>query len=814
MKPARILAACCFLLSLAIAQTPLARDYPVRPVPFTAVHVHDAFWAPKMETNRRVTIPFAFHKDEETGRIDNFERAAKALRGQPFENHKYPPYPFDDTDVYKVIEGASYTLSVHPDPQLEAYVDALIAKIAAAQEPDGYLYTARTIDPLHPHPWSGTERWSLEGVNSHELYDLGHLYEAAVAYYDATGKRSLLDIALRTANLLDNTFGPGKREIWPGHQIIEMGLAKLYRKTDDVRYLNLAKFMLDSRGPQSHEQGAGNRYVEAHQKVVTQTDAVTGGHAVRAMYMYSGMADVAALTGDAQYVEALDKIWENVAYKKLHVTGGVGARAAGEAFGEDYELPNMSAYNETCAAVGNDYWNHRLFLLHAEAKYIDVMERTLYNGLISGVSLDGKTFFYQNPLEATGNASKDQRSPWFGVACCPGNITRFMASVPGYVYGQKGDAVWVNLYIASNADIKLENGRTLKIDQETRYPWDGAVKMTINTDQPTTASIHVRIPGWARNEPVPSDLYRFADHSTVAVTVKVNGRNVPVKLDKGYVELTQKWNKGDTIELNLPMPVRRVVANDKVTADKGRVAIQRGPIVYAAEWADNANSKVRNLMLPNSAQLTAEFRPTLLNGVEVVKGRAVALARDQQGKVNSTNQDFTAIPYYAWANRGKGEMVVWLPTSEESAKPAAYPTITNTAKVTISRPPHGGPASAVQDSEEPTASDGGTHFDWWNTRGTTEWVQYTFNKPQSISHSEVFWYDDSARGGGCAVPASWRLLYLDGDQWKPVINKTPYGIEKGAYNQVAFQPVTTTAVRLEVKIQDKVSTGIHKWHVE
>ena len=516
------------LVSLApmAAQPQPARDYPVRPVPFTAVHVSDQFWAPKIETNRKVTIPFAFGKDEETGRIDNFIRAAKALRGEPFENHKYPPYPFDDTDVYKVIEGASYTLSVHPDKQLEAYVDDLIAKIGAAQEPDGYLYTARTIDPKNPHPWSGPERWSLEGVNSHELYDLGHLYEAAVAYYDATGKRSLLDIALRTADLLDKTFGLGKREIWPGHQIIEMGLAKLYRTSNDPRYLNLAKFMLDSRGPQSSERGAGNRYVEAHEKVTEQTEAVAGGHAVRAMYMYSGMADVAALTGDEAYVSALDKIWENVAYKKLHVTGGVGARAAGEAFGDNYELPNMSAYNETCAAVGNDYWNHRLFLLHADAKYIDVMERTLYNGLISGVSLDGKTFFYQNPLEATGNAGKDQRSPWFGVACCPGNITRFMASVPGYVYGQKSDSVWVNLFMASSADIKLDNGRTLKIVQETRYPWDGAVKMTVTPDQTAAATLNIRIPGWAHDEPVPSDLYRFADKTTQAPTLRVNGHEL------------------------------------------------------------------------------------------------------------------------------------------------------------------------------------------------------------------------------------------------------------------------------------------------
>jgi DUF1680 family protein len=634
------------------------RDYPVKPVPFTAVHVSDAFWAPRIETNRKVTIPFAFQKDEETGRVDNFIRAAEALRGETFSNHKPPGYPFDDTDVYKVIEGASYTLSVHPDPQLEAYVDGLIAKIAAAQEKDGYLYTTRTIDPLSPHKWAGTKRWELEEVNSHELYNLGHLYEAAVAHYQATGKRTLLDIALRTADLLDRTFGPGKEVIWPGHQITEMGLSKLYRVTGDDRYINLAKFMLDMRGPNGRE-GSGRAYNQSHVKVVEQTEAV--GHAVRATYMYSGMADVAALTGDASYVNAIDKIWDNVATKKLYITGGIGARRRGEAFGDNYELPNLTAYNETCASIGADYWNHRLFLLHADGKFIDVMERTLYNGLISGVSLDGKSFFYPNPLESDG---KYERSPWFGVACCPGNITRFLASVPGYVYAQRDDALWVNLYMASNAEIKLDNGRTVKIAQETRYPWEGAAKITVNPDQKAALTIHVRIPGWARNEPVPGDLYRYADKSADKVSLKVNGKAVPIQVEKGYATLHRTWKAGDSIELNLPMPVRRVVANDQVAADRGRVAIERGPIVYAAEGADNANGRVRNLLLPDKEHLTAEFKPELLNGVMVIKGKAIELGPNGQNGVPKTVQEFTAIPYYAWANRGRGEMIVWLPREE------------------------------------------------------------------------------------------------------------------------------------------------------
>jgi DUF1680 family protein len=790
-----------------------SRDYLVKPVPFTAVHVNDEFWAPRIEINRTVTIPFAFKKDEETGRVDNFIRAAKALRGEPFENHKYPPYPFDDTDVYKVIEGASYTLSVHPDPQLEAYIDDLIAKIGAAQEKDGYLYTARTIDPAHPHPWSGNQRWILEGVDSHELYDLGHLYEAAVAHYQATGKRTLLDIALRTADLLDRTFGPGKQEIWPGHQIVEMGLVKLYRVTGDPRYLNLAKFMLDSRGPQSSEKGAGNPYVEAQQRVVDQTEAVTGGHAVRATYMYSGMADVAALTGDTAYVQALDKIWENVAGRKLHITGGIGARGAGEAFGADYELPNLTAYNETCAAVGNDYWNHRLFLLHADAKYIDVMERTLYNGLISGVSLDGTTFFYQNPLEATGFACKDQRSPWFGVACCPGNITRFMASVPGYIYAQRGDSLWVNLYVANTAEIKLDNGRTVKMTQETRYPWDGAVKMTVNPDATAPMTIHVRIPGWARNEPVASDLYRFESESPDAAVLKVNGKTVRIQLDKGYVALTRNWKQGDVIQLNLPMPIRRVVANDHVAADRGRVALERGPIVYAAEWPDNPKGQVRNLMLPPNERLLAEFKPDLLRGVTVVKGQAIALAYDAQGKVTKTEQEFTAIPYYAWANRGRGQMMVWFPETEGFAKPAPYPTLATTAQVTVSGKSRRSPRT-INDGEQPTSSnDSSSYFDWWPTKGATEWVEYAFEKSATVSECQLYWFDDTGRGE-VRVPASWRLLYKDGDAWKPVAALNPYGVAKDVYNTITFQPVATTGLRLELTMQPNWSAGIQKWKVK
>jgi DUF1680 family protein len=796
-------------LPCAAQQAPTGHDYSIKPVPFTAVHLNDVFWAPRIETNRKVTIPFAFQKCEETGRVDNFVHAAEALRGEISDkDRKIPPFPFDDTDVYKIIEGASYTLSVKPDPALELYVDSLIVKIGAAQEPDGYLYTARTIDPAHPHEWSSPVRWKNEEVLSHELYDLGHLYEAAVAHYQATGKRTLLNIALRTADLLCATFGPGKQTIWPGHQIVEMGLVKLYRVTGDERYLNLAKFMLDSRG-------GASAYNQANLRVVEQTEAV--GHAVRATYMYSGMADVAAMTGDAAYVHAIDTIWENVVGRKLYITGGIGATGAGEAFGENYELPNLTAYNETCASIGADYWNERLFLLHGDAKYVDVMERTLYNGLISGVSLDGKSFFYQNPLESAGRRG---RSPWFGCACCPGNITRFLASVPGYVYAVGGDALYVNLYAGGSAQVAIGN-RTVKMVQETRYPWDGRVKIAVDPDRPATFDIKIRIPGWARNEAVPGDLYRFAGDVQEKAALDVNGHAVPLELDKGYVTLHRQWKPGDVVHLDLPMPVRRVVANRQVTSDRGRVAIQRGPIVFAAEGVDNADGQVRDLMLPDNEKLTAEFRPDLLNGVEVVKSRAVALAWDSAGRLVRRNVAFTAIPYSTWANRGDAEMAVWFPNAESSARPNPYPTLAMHSKVSASnagdRDTNEGirkRPDAVNDGEEPTASsDPSSFFDWWPEKGKTEWLEYDFPKTSTVQAVQVYWFDDTGRGGD-RLPAAWRVLYKDGGQWKPVENTAPGGIGKDRYNRAAFKPVTTSGLRLEVTMQPEWSAGVIEWKVE
>ncbi|MDH4197813.1 MAG: glycoside hydrolase family 127 protein, partial [Candidatus Aminicenantes bacterium] len=596
----------------------LSRDYPIRPVPFTEVKVADEFWTPRLDTNRVISIPVIFLKCEQTGRIDNFAIAGGLIEGN-FKGERY-----NDTDVYKTIEGASYSLSLHPDPALEVYLDSVIAKIAAAQEPDGYLYTPRTASLGFIQPGTGSERWAEIAV-SHELYNMGHLFEAAVAHFRATGRRPLLDVALKGATLLAATFGPDKLSGFPGHQEVELGLVRLYRTTGDVRYLNLAKYFLDQRGRdwKITPYPAGSRFaiynqpeqIQAHKPVLEQDEAV--GHAVRFAYMAAAMADVAALAGNEDYAKAGQRLWENVVGKKMYLTGGIGARHDRERFGENYELPNLTAYAETCASIGNVFWNQRLFLLTGEAKYADVMERTMYNGVLAGIAIGGDKFFYANPLESDGKFKFNQdqwgRAPWFETACCPGNIARFIPSVPGYVYAVAGDALYVNLFIAGEGKMTVAD-RAVTVRQETRYPWEGAVRIVIEPDREARFSVHVRIPGWVGDEAVPSDLYRFVDAAPEAATLKVNGE--PAKFDtvKGYARLERNWNKGDVIELTLPMPVRRVAAHEAVKDDAGKVALQRGPLVYCVEGVDNGGSAL-NLVIADAEPLSFEWRGDLVKGI-------------------------------------------------------------------------------------------------------------------------------------------------------------------------------------------------------
>lgn len=507
-----------------------SHGYPIDPVPFTSVKVTDSFWGQRLNASREVTIPLAFSKCEETGRYQNFVNAA-----HPSDTIKVGGLAFDDTDVYKTIEGASYLLQTYPDKKLAKYIDSVLVIVAAAQEPDGYLYTSRTMNPKHPHEWAGSKRWEKVEDLSHEFYNLGHMVEGAIAHYQATGKKNFLNIAIRYADCVCREIGTGEGQQIrvPGHQIAEMALAKLYLVTGDQKYLDQAKFFLDQRGYTSRT----DEYSQAHKPVVQQDEAV--GHAVRAAYMYAGMADVAALTGDTAYIHAIDRIWDNIVGKKYYITGGIGATAAGEAFGKNYELPNMSAYCETCAAIGNVYVNYRLFLLHGESKYYDVLERTLYNGLISGVSLDGGGFFYPNPLESMG---QHQRQPWFGCACCPSNICRFIPSLPGYIYAVKDKDVYVNLFMSNTSDLKV-GGKAVSIEQTTKYPWNGDITIGINKNSAGPFNLKVRIPGWVRGQVVPSDLYTYSDGKRLKYTVKVNGEVVQNELKDGYFCIDRRWKR-------------------------------------------------------------------------------------------------------------------------------------------------------------------------------------------------------------------------------------------------------------------------------
>jgi len=649
-------------------------QYPIVPVPFTSVKLNDGFWTPRLNASRDVTIPLAFSKCEETGRYDNFVNAAKHLANPSLE---FPDtawtFSFDDTDPYKTIEGASYLLQTYPNAtykgrRLDQYVDSVIAIIASGQEPDGYLYTARTKSPSKPHEWAGPKRWVLVEKLSHEFYNLGHLLEAACAHYQATGKRNFLDVAIKYADCVCREIGPGENQLKlvPGHQIAEMGLCKLYLVTGNKKYLDQAKFFLDMRGKTSRKDA----YSQAHKPVIEQDEAV--GHAVRAEYMYSGMADVAALTGDSAYIKAIDKIWDNIVQKKYYITGGVGARHAGESFGNNYELPNASAYCETCAQIGNVYTNYRLFLLHGSSKYYDVIERTLYNALISGISIEGDGFFYPNPLSCREEA-KYARQPWFGCACCPSNICRFIPSLPGYIYASKQDKLYVNLFMGNTMETKV-NGKAVTLKQETNYPSDGDVKLTI-VKGGGNFDLNIRIPGWVRGEVVPSDLYSFVDGKHLDYCIKVNGKEVinsNVKdnaLTDGYAVLNRKWKKGDVIEIHFDMEPRLVKANDKVVDDRGRLAVERGPLVYCAEWPDN-DADVSTYLLNQHPQLNMGKDITITAGhkVQSITTNAQALSIGSDGKLKTADKTLTLIPYYAWDHRGqKGGMDVWLPAAVGAA---------------------------------------------------------------------------------------------------------------------------------------------------
>jgi len=586
---------------------------PITPVPFSDVQIQDAFWSPRLQAHKDVTLPVCIDQIEnQTGRIRNFENAAGG-RGE------HSGIYYDDSDVYKALEGMAYSLQNHPDPVLEAKCDEWIDKFAAAQQPDGYINTFFTLTGLE-------NRW--HNMDKHEMYCAGHMIEAGVAYYQVTGKRKLLDVCIRMADHMMSVFGPGKRDWVPGHEEIELALVKLYRVTGEKKYLDFADWLLGERGHGYGTYGSAREwpkhYYQDEVPVREMTDIT--GHAVRSMYLFCGMADVAAYTGDQGYRDALDRVWDDVVLRNMYITGGIGQSSDNEGFTDDYSLPNLTAYCETCASVGMVLWNWRMGQFTGDGKYADVLERALYNGALAGISLKGDRFFYVNPLESLGD---HHRQAWYGCACCPSQICRFLPSIGNYVYGVSDKAVWVNLYMGGKADVKVGK-KALTLTQETNYPWDGDVNLTLGLEGSLRKEIRLRIPGWCKD-----------------YTLAVNGKPADVVVEKGYAVLDRTWKDGDRIQLSLPMSVEVVAADPRVKEDEGLRAIQRGPIVYCLEEADNPVD-FDGLTLKADAELTTEFLPGKLGGIVEISAR-------------TPDAVLTYIPYYAWDNREAGKMKVWVP---------------------------------------------------------------------------------------------------------------------------------------------------------
>lgn len=761
----------------------------LRAVPFTDVKITDAFWSARQETNRFASIPVNLENLEKAGNLQNFRLAAKGAR----EGYQGPV--FMDSDAYKALEAASYSLATHPDPALERQLDDIIATLAAAQQPDGYLNTYFIVKEPDKR-WTNLRDW-------HELYCAGHLFEAAVAHFQATGKRNFLNVAIKLADNIDSVFGPPpKRMGYPGHPEIELALIKLWRVTGERRYFELARFFVENRGRKL--------FAEEHKTPLDRYDGSywqddvpiyehrnIKGHAVRAAYLMSGTTDVAAETGDARLLAMLNRVWRNTTERNMYITGGIGPSAHNEGFTVDYDLPNATAYQETCATVALAQWSHRLALLYGDAKYADVVERALYNGVLAGVSQDGTKFFYVNPLESNG---KHHRQPWFGCACCPPNVARTIASLGGYAYAVSDDALWVNLYIQGSMKVKIA-GVPVELEVTTDYPWDGKVTLKPRLTKPAKFQLRLRLPAWC-NEP----------------KLRVNSKiEINPWIEKGYAVLDREWKKGDKVELELPMPVQRIAANPKVKSNENLLAIQRGPVVYCIE--EDGRGSLSSLFLPANAELKPAKCGSWFGGAGVIGILGVAQEAKQhtwhrelyQAVAPGREVNFTATPYCLWDNRKPGPMKVWLPVAPSTQLPGG---LERHAQVTMSFANDNCQPQGVNDGIEPKSSgeQPAALCHWWPHNGTTEWVQYTWPKRVTIAGAEVYWFDDTGRGN-CRLPAAWEIQYLDGNDWKPVKAKGNYDVNKDGWCGVTFLPVNTTAFRLSVKLQQGWAAGVHEWKV-
>jgi len=626
----------------------------MEPVSFSQVTINDNFWKPKIDKVATKTLAACIYQTEvATPRIKNFEKVARK-KGEKHEGIFY-----DDSDVFKALEAMAYSLKAHPSKEMEAKCDEWIDKIAAAQQPDGYLNTMYTLNEPQ-------NRYT--DMSMHEDYNCGHMIEAAVAYYNATGKRKLLDVSIRWADHFDSLFGPGKKHWVTGHQELELALVKLYRVTKDQKYLNLAAWLLSERG---HRNAKGYTWTDwkdtgyAQDLLPVKEQTQITGHAVRAMYMYTGAADVAALTGDEGYMKAMKTVWEDVVFRNMYITGGIGSAGSNEGFSQDYDLPNEQAYCETCASVGMVFWNQRMNALTGEGKYIDVLERSLYNGALDGLSLTGDRFFYGNPLASRG---QHYRREWFGTACCPANIARLVASLGDYIYAKNDNGIWVNLFVGSETRQLIgKNDVTLKM--QTNYPWDGKVKLNIDPVKKGKFKVYVRIPGWSKAQPVPGDSY-FANFSVIQslTPIKINGKETSYQMENGYMIINREWNKGDVVEFEFNMNPHLLTSRKEIKQNDSRVAIERGPLVYCVEGADN-NGKAWNIILPENTSFAFTELKVLDEPVVALQASVPVVIVNPDGiSIKTETKTITAIPYYAWANRGKNEMQVWLPTKIKDVK--------------------------------------------------------------------------------------------------------------------------------------------------
>ncbi len=768
------------------AAAPLTK---LQAVPFTKVEINDRFWAPRRETNRIASIPVNLDNLEKSGNIRNLELAAANARTG------FTGPVFMDSDVYKAMEAASYSLATHPDPALERRLDKIIAALVGAQQADGYLNSYFVVKEPTKR-WSNLRDW-------HELYCAGHLFEGAVAHFQATGQRTFLDVAVKLADHIDSVFGrgPGRRLGYPGHPEIELALIKLWRVTGEKRYFELARFFIESRGQKffaTEHQTPLERYDGAYwQDDVPICDHTTiKGHAVRAAYLLSGATDVAGEIGHAALLKMIRRVWRNTTEKNMYLTGGIGPSAHNEGFTEDYDLPNATAYQETCATIALAQWNHRLALLYGDAQYADVVERALYNGVLAGVSQDGTRFFYVNPLASHGT---HHRSGWFSCACCPPNVARTLASLGGYAYATSDDALCVNLYIQGSAQTKIhEQPVTLRVT--TDYPWQGSVVLKPELAEPTAFELRLRIPGWCDG-----------------FQVRVNGELVrePAR-EQGYCVLRRTWRRGDEVELRLEMGVQRIAAHPNVKGNHGLVALQRGPLVYCLEAVDQTE-KLARLYLPQQGAIRAEREEALLGGVVVLRGMAeVAPEVDWSRKLYqaipaSRRVPIQAVPYYAWDNRAAGAMQVWTPLTPPTS---AAGGVAQRGQVTVSFANNNSQPEGINDGVEPKRSGDqpAALCHWWPHRGREEWVQYTWSTPVAVAGARVYWFDDSGRGA-CRLPETWQIQYRDGEAWKPVQTKSVDAASLDRWCQMAFEPVRTTALRLVVKLKPEWAAGVHEWQV-